>query len=230
MATAVEAEPIRFPAGVRLVAFDVVGTLLVPTPSVAEAYRRVAARHGIERSCELLRKRFREAWREQERIDAESSPAFATSRERERERWRRIVVEVFEHAPEAERIFKELWDHFGSPAAWSASPHGGRLLAAADAAGLEIVLASNFDERLLEIAPAIPLLARAERVFASSEIGWRKPSPAFFRFIERATGRQPGEILMVGDDAQLDAAAARRAGWQAMLLQPSDEGLPRASS
>ena len=35
------------PSGVRIVVFDVVGTLVEPSPPVAEAYALVAARHGI---------------------------------------------------------------------------------------------------------------------------------------------------------------------------------------
>jgi putative hydrolase of the HAD superfamily len=53
-------------------------------------------------------------------------------------------------------------------------------------------------------------------VFASSEIGWRKPAPQFFRTIQEQLGLSPHELLMVGDDLQLDIAAANRAGWQAL--------------
>ena len=35
------------PAGVGVVVFDVVGTLVEPSPSVAVAYQHAAARHGL---------------------------------------------------------------------------------------------------------------------------------------------------------------------------------------
>ena len=61
-------------------------------------------------------------------------------------------------------------------------------------------------------------LTLAEHVFASSELGWRKPSAEFFRAVERRLGRKPHELLLVGDDPELDVAAARRAGWHARPL------------
>jgi putative hydrolase of the HAD superfamily len=76
-------------------------------------------------------------------------------------------------------------------------------------------LASNFDERLLGLAARMEPLSWVPHVFASSEIGWRKPAPEFFRWIEQRLGCEPAETLLVGDDPTLDLAAATRAGWQA---------------
>ena len=80
------------------------------------------------------------------------------------------------------------------------------------------MLASNFDERLLTIAPRIEPLSLAGHVFASSELGWRKPAPEFFREVEARLGHEPGELLLVGDDLELDVAAARRAGWRSLQI------------
>jgi putative hydrolase of the HAD superfamily len=53
-------------------------------------------------------------------------------------------------------------------------------------------------------------------VFASSEIGWRKPAAEFFRTVEQRLGCEPAEILLVGDDPDLDIAAGRLAGWHVL--------------
>jgi FMN phosphatase YigB (HAD superfamily) len=53
------------PPGVRAVVFDVVGTLVEPSPSVAVAYQRAAARHGVERGVSEIDGLFRIAWRKQ---------------------------------------------------------------------------------------------------------------------------------------------------------------------
>ncbi len=196
--------------------FDVVGTLVEPGPPVARIYRDTAAAHGVERDEEEIRRAFAAAWRRQEAIDAGATPAHATSRERERQRWEAIVADVFPGVEAAPRIFADLWDHFGRPDAWRPLAEGEALVAATLAAGVEIALASNFDERLLAIAPVLPPLAAARHVFASSELGWRKPAVEFFRAVERRIGRRPGELLLVGDDPLLDLAAARAAGWQAL--------------
>lgn len=79
-----------------------------------------------------------------------------------------------------------------------------------------MALASNFDERLHAIAGLIEPLSWADQVFASSEIGWRKPAAEFFRTVERRLGCKPGEILLVGDDPDLDIAAGRHAGWHVL--------------
>lgn len=204
------------PPGVRAVVFDVVGTLVEPDPPVAVAYERAASRHGIVSDAASIATRFTAAWRRQEAIDAAAVPAFATSRAREAARWRAIVADVFAGARQSEAIFADLWDHFAAPQSWRPLATGSRLVQAALQAGAMVVLASNFDERLLEIAPRIEPLSLAEEVFASSELGWRKPAAGFFHEIEARLGLEPGELLLVGDDADLDVAAARRVGWHAL--------------
>ena len=209
----------RFPpAGVRAVVFDVVGTLVEPWPPVAVAYERAALRHGIACDAATIATRFAAAWRRQEAVDAATVPAFATSRAREAGRWRAIVADVFAAAPQSEAIFVELWEHFAAAAAWRPLAAGSGLVHAALRAGAAVVLASNFDERLLAIAPRIEPLALAGHVFASSDLGWRKPAPEFFREIESRLGHEPGELLLVGDDPELDVAAARRAGWRSLQI------------
>jgi putative hydrolase of the HAD superfamily len=201
------------PPGVRAVVFDVVGTLVEPAPPVAVAYQRVAARHGVERAVAEIDGLFRRAWRKQEAIDAAAPTPFATDRVRERERWREIVCDVFPHVRAAPAIFDELWEHFGRPSAWRPTQHGPALVRQALDAGLAVALASNFDERLLEIAGHVEPLTLVPHVFASSELGWRKPAPEFFHSVEARLGCGPTELLLVGDDPELDLAAGRRAGW-----------------
>lgn len=201
------------PAGVRAVVFDVVGTLVEPHPSVAVAYQRAAARHGMERGVAEIDGLFRAAWRKQEAIDAAAATPFATDRARERDRWRAIVLDVFSNAPAALAIFEDLWEHFGRPAAWRPTRHGPTLVRQAIDAGLTVALASNFDERLLEVAGHVEPLSLVTHVFASSELGWRKPALEFFRSVEARLGFGPKELLLVGDDPELDIAAGRRAGW-----------------
>lgn len=207
------------PAGVRGVVFDVVHTLVEPAPPVAAAYREAGLRHGVDVERSAIQARFRTAWRRQELLDAAAAPAFATSRQREASRWRAIVADVFGEAGAdpavGEAIFAELWEHFARPEAWRAIPAGRDLVRSARAAGLTVALASNFDERLFAIAASLEPLTLADHVFASSELGWRKPAVEFFRSVEMRLGMQPHELLLVGDDPELDIAAAGRAGWRA---------------
>lgn len=206
------------PDGIRGAVFDVVGTLVEPWPPVAEVYAAAGRRHGVEVAPDCVHSRFRTAWRRQERLDAAAIPAFATSRSRERERWRAVVDEVFDSSAASPDIFTDLWEHFGRPDAWRPIPAGAALLRAAAEAGCVVALASNFDERLLAIAPAVEPLSRADRVFASSEIGWRKPAVEFFRRVENLLGMASHELMLVGDDPDLDVAAAEAAGWRSLRV------------
>ncbi len=202
----------------KVIVFDVVGTLVEPWPRVSRAYAEAGRRHGVELNENVIAKRFAAAWRRQEAIDAAATPAFATSKQREINRWREIVEDVFENAPASGAIFADLWEHFARPAVWRPLPEGVQLVEDVKRAGGEVALASNFDERLFEIARVVEPLTLADHIFASSELGWRKPAPEFFREVERRLGRRPEELVLVGDDPYLDVAAARKAGWEARSI------------
>jgi putative hydrolase of the HAD superfamily len=123
------------------------------------------------------------------------------------------VHDVFPDVPSAAAIFDELWEHFGRPTAWRPTRQGPGLVQQAIDAGLMVALASNFDERLLAIAGHVEPLSHVPHVFASSELGWRKPAVDFFSAVEARLACRPAELLLVGDDPELDLAAGRRAGW-----------------
>ena len=57
-----------------------------------------------------------------------------------------------------------------------------------------------------------------EKIFASSELGWRKPAPQFFQAVESRLQKEPESLLLIGDDPRLDIAAAKAAGWKSMRI------------
>ena len=210
--------PKELTAEVDTVVFDVVGTLLEPSPSVAKAYKNSAETLGVTLPEADISKRFSVAWEKQEFFDSQQQPAFRTSRRPEYERWKQIVCEVFEGYTVAEKIFEDLWLHFGKPSSWRPVAQGCQLLEAAREAGLKVAVASNFDERLLPLAQCVEPLIGIENIFASSEIGWRKPAVEFFRTVESRLGKDPRQLLLIGDDPRLDIAAAQTAGWKSIRI------------
>ena len=204
--------------GVDTVVFDVVGTLLEPAPSVSEAYKESAEKFGCSLPVGEIAQRFSIAWERQESLDAQNKPAFTTNRRREYDRWRQIVFDVFEDSPVADKIFEDLWIHFGKPSSWQPVDQGCRLLETVREFGIEVAVASNFDERLLELAKHIEPLNGIEKIFASSELGWRKPAPQFFQAVESRLQKGPESLLLIGDDPRLDIAAAKVAGWKSMRI------------
>jgi len=203
---------------VDTVVFDVVGTLLEPAPSVSEAYKKSSEKFGVTLSSSEIAKRFSIAWEKQESLDAQNNPAFSTSRSREYERWQQIVCDVFEDSPATGNIFEDLWIHFGKPSSWQPVEQGCRLLEAVRESGIDVAVASNFDERLLPLAKHVEPLISIEKIFASSELGWRKPAAQFFHAVESRLQKEPEQLLLVGDDPRLDIAAANAAGWKSMRI------------
>lgn len=206
---------------IRAVLFDAVGTLIRPEPKVAEAYLSAARRFGADRglSTSQVESRFHAAFARQEALDRAAN--WITDEARERRRWQDIVAEVFADPPHGPQLFDALWDHFAHAENWALIDAAREKLAAARNAGLIVGVASNFDARLRRILADLPDLnpnAR-ENAFLSSEIGWRKPSPNFFRAIEAALHLSAAELLLVGDDEANDHQAARTAGWAAERVE-----------
>lgn len=202
--------------GVRAVAFDAVGTLITPNPPVADVYHSAGRRHGSRLTTEVIRGRFHAAFRAEDELDR--AAGWHSDAAREVERWRRIVVAVLDDVPNVEACFRELWDHFSSPASWRCLPDVGPVLAELTRRGLIVGLTSNFDGRLRTVAAGLPDLAPVAPVVVSAEVGWRKPAPEFFAAVVRAFGCAANEVLLVGDDFENDYLGATAAGLPALLL------------
>ena len=84
-------------------------------------------------------------------------------------------------------------------------------------------LSNTNGAHLAEMRQRFPtLLPRFDRVFASHEIGHRKPSPQAFHHVLREIGASPPEVLFF-DDLPANVDAARALGLQAVLVQgPAD--------
>ncbi len=201
---------------VKGVLFDAVGTLIHPEPSVAQAYLQAGARYGSQLDEATIAEKFRAAMAGEDEADALLHRG-RTSEQREQLRWRRIVMQVFNDVADRKQLFDDLWRHFAAPTSWRLDPEAPAVLDTLRQRGYVLGIASNFDARLEKICEVIEPLQTC-RVFASSTLGWRKPSPEFFRAIEERLNLRPDELLLVGDDVANDYDAARAAGWRALLI------------
>ncbi|MBO0698855.1 MAG: HAD-IA family hydrolase, partial [Zavarzinella sp.] len=87
--------------------------------------------------------------------------------------------------------------------------------------GFTLGIGSNFDARLLGLVGGLPELAPVGgRTVISSLVGWRKPAREFFAAMVAAAGREPGQVLYVGDDLGNDLEGASTAGLRAVLYDP----------
>ncbi len=209
--------------GIRGIILDAVGTLIEPTPPVAQVYTDAAFRQGLVVETSEVKRRFHQYFRVDE-VDEQLGP-LATDEATEYRRWRRIVSNVLPDLPEPDRAFAELWDHFGRSTAWRAFDDVGPAINAIREAGLDFVIASNFDGRLRAVVAALPALAGCEdRLVISSEVGFRKPHPAFYGVACERMGIPPDRVLCVGDDPENDVRGPERAGLLGLLIDREGKG------
>lgn len=228
-----------------IVLFDAVGTVIKPNPSVTDVYHRLGLKYGSRLSRPQIKQRVSESRRKyfnvgesaQSRFVDSSSPRptlteLSSDDEIEREMWQQLVCDVFSDLDSPADLFDELWDHFEEPENWRVYSDVEACWSELQKYGIEIGLASNFDSRLTSLAQAIYPLSSADYVFCSSQIGFRKPSPMFFRQIEAAIKCVSDDrlgvrtIFMVGDDFENDCVAPKLAGWNAVWL---NRGRPTGS-
>jgi putative hydrolase of the HAD superfamily len=211
--------------GIRAVFFDAVGTLLFPRPGATAVYAGMARRHGLDLDPTAIRQRFLAAFVAEEQIDR--AAGWVTSEEREVVRWRRIVFEALPGVPDPESCFRELFDHFAQPSAWTVNPDAAAVFPTLQERSLILGLGSNYDARLRSVVDGHADLAPLrDRVVISAAVGHRKPAAEFFAEVVRVAGCQPGEILFVGDDVGNDYHGADAAGLRPLLVSSRPDHEP----
>jgi putative hydrolase of the HAD superfamily len=200
---------------VRAVSFDVGGTLIAPWPSVGHVYARVAQEFGLRAEPEKLNGQFRTAWANRQ--------AFTHSRAA----WQQLVNQAFQGlcpTPIPEPVFAAIFAAFGRAASWRIFPDVLPTLRALRARGIELVVVSNWDERLRPLLDELKLAPFFKGIVISCEVGFPKPAPEIFAAAQ-AQLNLPGEtILHLGDSRDEDVDGARRSGWRALHLR-RDQGV-----
>ncbi|MBG0824549.1 HAD family hydrolase [Planomonospora sp. ID91781] len=90
-------------------------------------------------------------------------------------------------------------------------------LAALRGLGYGLVIAGNQPPQAYDALTAMDLPVDA--VHTSDGWGVSKPDPAFFARVVEVCGREPGEILYVGDRLDNDVLPARKAGMRTALIR-----------
>lgn len=206
--------------GAAAVFFDAVGTLIHPEPSAAAVYAAVGRRFGSRLEESEIAVRFRAAFQRED--EADRAAGLRTSEARELARWRSIVRDVLDDVSDSEACFQELFAHFARAEAWRCAPETKVILEALSARGYLLGIASNFDRRLRDVIAHLPELRPIRRLVISSEIGWRKPTAAFFAAVCQLADAAPERIVYVGDDLANDYQGGRAAGLRVVLLSPFD--------
>lgn len=199
---------------IQFITFDAAGTLLVPHPSVGWIYTDTMRRHGVEAEPEVIEKAFWSAFASKQDTSREviSNPRIY---------WKRIVsgaLADFCPSRKLELIFDELWERFGRGESWRLLDKVRPTLETLKGQERRMAVLSNNDSRLHKVLEDLGIGSFFEHVFVSSELGCGKPDPKVFRSVEEVTGLRSNAFLHIGDDPVRDADAARKAGWEAILL------------
>lgn len=193
---------------IRVIAFDAVGTLIYAEPSVTVAYCRILN----ELSGRTVDEAFVRRVLGMRLAERSSHDDLRTNEASERQFWYDLIAELVPDADRVDACFSALYDHFGVASNWRCYDDVAATLNGLKSAGLQLVLASNFDERLNAVCVGLQELSEISRVIISSKIGWRKPAPEFFDIVCRQTSCRPDQILFVGDDLLNDIHGAKQAG------------------
>ena len=113
------------------------------------------------------------------------------------------------------------------------------LLTALRKQGREVVLLSN--AQACFTGPELDLLKLTDcfdRIFISSDVGYRKPDPRFFLAALQAVGADPADCLMIGNDPACDLHGAAGVGMDAFYIHsalspqpmPNEASLPAIGS
>ncbi|MEW9549557.1 HAD family hydrolase [Nonomuraea sp. NPDC050783] len=94
-------------------------------------------------------------------------------------------------------------------------------------AGYQVIIAGNQPRRAYDALVAMEL--PADSVHTSEGWGVAKPQPEFFAKVAAVAGREPGEILYVGDRLDNDVLPAGRAGMRTALVRRGPWGYLHAA-
>lgn len=207
---------------IRVVTFDAAGTLIRLVGPPGGTYAKVAAEFGYNFDPERMQAAFGSAWQ------ALPPPPELPGAHPDDGRgwWRQLVAKTLELAGYQVRnlddYFAKLYATFSQPGIWVLYQDAEPVLTQLKSSGIRLGVISNFDGRLRTILAQLGVEDRFERLVISSEIGAEKPSSRIFLEAARRFEVEPGEILHVGDDAEVDVDGARAAGFQAVLVDHNE--------
>ncbi|KAK9123283.1 hypothetical protein Sjap_012885 [Stephania japonica] len=194
----------------RALLVDAVGTLVVPAQPMAQIYRKIGEKYGVEYSEDEILNRFRWAY----------GQPWGKSRLRYvddgRPFWQYIVSSSTGCSDS--QYFEELYHYYATDKAWRlCDPEAEGVFKALRKAGVKLAVVSNFDTRLRLVLRALNCDHWFDAIAVSAEVAAEKPNPTIFLKACELLGVKPEDAVHVGDDRRNDIWGARDAGCDAWL-------------
>ena len=221
---------------IRAISLDVTGTLLATKEPVVKSYRDAAiwARLPTVPTKDDFKKGFGVAFRKR----CIESPCFGgVEGISGREWWFQTVQRVLDEALEEERgyteedferYFRRVYQHFGSPAGYMILDDANSFLTSISSSSLILGITSNTPTRHMEsVLPMLNIHDKFNWFTCSQSVGAEKPSPQIFDDAFRQAkfwlpDLEKDSILHIGDSYTNDYCGAKAYGFQALLLDRSD--------
>lgn len=215
---------------IRMVTFDVTGTLLQFRSPIYEIYAQAGQRHGIDADPAVIKKNFREQYAKM----SAAHPIFGRNTGLGwAQWWKNVVIETFrdysrskEDAVNISRTADFLLTYFQTPEAWVTQPGAHQLLQFLKRSYYKVGVLSNFDARLLTILKSQDMEQYFDFILTSYDCGHEKPSGLIFEeALKRCRNIDKSEAMHIGNNVRLDYLAAKAAGWNGILLLPQRESV-----
>lgn len=189
---------------------DAVGTLVIPSQPMAQIYREIGEKYGVNYSEDEILNRFRMAY---EKPWGRSRLRYVDDG---RPFWQYIVSSSTGCSDS--QYFEELYNYYKTEKAWHlCDPEAEKVFNALRKAGVKLAVVSNFDTRLRPVLRALNCDHWFDAVAVSAEVAAEKPNPTIFLKACEYLGVKPEDAVHVGDDRRNDVWGARDAGCDAWL-------------
>ncbi|XP_046391063.1 haloacid dehalogenase-like hydrolase domain-containing protein 3 [Ischnura elegans] len=239
---AVPSLPAAVARQLRVVTFDITGTLLNFRHPPEQQYSQAGAQMGVYAEPSELAKGFRKQWK----ILSDQHPNFGAATGLPwHSWWSKLVVQTFLSAPslrfEDSRVkgnsrelrLETLADHlieaYSSAECWSVVEGAENTLSSLRKEGLVLGVVSNFDCRLHGLLRSVGLQDFFSFTMVSYELGVAKPDARIFHQALRRAEEylegplEPQEACHVGDTPSSDYVGAKGAGWHAVLVSEAQK-------
>lgn len=221
---------------IRAVSLDVTGTLLATKEPVIKSYHDAAnwAKLPNPPTQDELKKGFKVAFKER----CIESPCYGgVEGISGREWWRETVARVLHYAKpdlnynehDFDRYFRRVYQHFASPGGYMLLDDAKNLLdSLSSSEEVMMGITSNTPTRHMEtVLPMLDIHNHFKWFSCSQDVGYEKPSLQMYEAsFEQARfwipDLLPEEVLHIGDSYAADYCGAKRFGFQALLLDRSD--------
>jgi putative hydrolase of the HAD superfamily len=209
------AQPIHVPVATRAVLLDAMGTLLTFAPPAPLLRAQLRERLGVDVGPDAAAAAIRAEIAHYRAHLHEGSDAagLAGLRRRSAEAMRPALGPAVAHAGT-----EELTAALLAALRFDAYPDAAPALRRLRAAGIRLVVVSNWDVSLHERLAETGLAALVDCAIASAEVGIAKPDPRIFEVALACAGVPAHEAWHVGDSVEADVAGARAAGVRPVLV------------